>query len=227
MRDRKLCWLILSVLVAALMFPPIINFILTLYSPPNIIVIGNPETWLSFFGNYFGGVISTIGAFVILMYTIRNSRQEQKLEHFHREALDKIQDIANRSQQFKTSDFICISTYEDIRQHQHEELSRLQASYDKYSGLFYSAKILYSDEPEANQFLSAYTNLMLKCLDCLKAQINVLSSYNNSDIACRLHTMDYAEKITNFSTENQIVMQLAEDYLKKLQKTYVQQSNQI
>lgn len=59
-----------------LLFPVLINF--AVFSAKLPWVFGNADNWLSFWGNYTGGIISAIVAFIVTFLQIRNQRIIEK-----------------------------------------------------------------------------------------------------------------------------------------------------
>ena len=55
--------------------PILINFILGIYTPYDLYVVGEAENWLGFYGSYIGAIIASGVAYVILWHTIEDNKK--------------------------------------------------------------------------------------------------------------------------------------------------------
>lgn len=71
----------LVILLIVFLLPILINFIVGLKQLNNITVVGNPSTWIGFYGSYIGGVLTATIGFLTLLKTSNDNRRELQISY--------------------------------------------------------------------------------------------------------------------------------------------------
>ena len=181
--------------IALIVTPFVCNILIGLKKPNNIAVVGQPTDWLSFYGCYIGSVISTIGAFVVLSITIKDSDEKFKQqlrysqnrleqEFRHKEILVTVDDLVDRVASFNPEEIIRISKIAKPTQQQlQEELSYLESLRKKYKALGFSATLLYdgSNNTSEAQLLEIHSKLVTDVMGLIKETYLLLSKHLNDE----------------------------------------------
>lgn len=220
-------WHIICVILFVLfVIPVLLNFFLGIPRLRNVYVVGSSTDWLAFYAAYYGSLITASISFVVLYFSLVESRREHELACDHEEVLEIMRDLSNRFAQFTPSEIIDLGANYTIANSTgqfdymvSEELSRLQKCDDKYRALKFSAAIMYgSDCEQLNEkcrvFLDSYVELMSEVIQIVENVIVVYSRCGQSDM-CSLHAQleEYSRQIDAVSRKNYEVWKLAMVYV--------------
>lgn len=192
MEKRKL---IIKVIIALILAPFVCNLLLGFNHPDNIDVVGRPEDWLQFYGSYLGAVITTIGTFVVLSLTIKDSDEKFKQqlrysqnrleqEFRHKEILVTVDDLIDRIASFNPEEIIRIGKIANPSKKQlQEELSYLESLRKKYKGLGFSATLLYDGKNNVfeTQLLEVHSKLITDVIELIKETYLLISKHLNDE----------------------------------------------
>lgn len=157
-----------------LAIPPILNFILGQNTPNNIGVIGNPETWLGFYGSYLGGVITALIGFYTIYRSERVSALQMEIER-KREEIGHLEDrLAECVSLFDFSKVGIVSLYLPNSSKFNDVLAELNDYHNKVTTTANAWSTIYGDSdcPYIKEFQNSYVD----CWDALTKQINQVSS---------------------------------------------------
>lgn len=132
---------IISSIIIILVVPLILNLIIGI--PALDIVIADDKTWLTFWGNYLGAIISGFIAFVILYLTIQ-ANQKQQLNVFQNDEKWKLKNaIAERLPHFNYSRLLLLKSDLDGSVDVGYEKAKIDSMYSQISDDFNSFSLLY------------------------------------------------------------------------------------
>lgn len=195
-------------------------------------IIGNEETWLTFWGGYLGSVIAVIVPFVILWKEIQFNKQEADKERKYQDVIRIKNDIAERISTVNFS--LIIKSMLDTEIIPADEIQRLQNINENFIKLANMAKILYgySRKEEERKFCEGYCNSLEKAIDVSNKIITTLSSMPPNK---KLNEKDYTkfidflgcmkkdyDSVVNFFRDN--VYPTAINYIQSIEKEYVELS---
>ncbi len=218
----------IGLLIVAIVLPLLCNFLIGIPRLPNISVVGEATDWLSFYGSYIGSVIATLGSFIILYRTIKNSRHQQKLDLNHKEILALREELADRfgkycilSELIKLKKFVSPTPEMLVC-----EATNLQPIRDKYYGLSYSADFLYGkgDRNEERTFYKGYKELMNDTIGLIDELI-IFYSKGKWDEDSQSTLQKFSIEINNLVSKNRKVQEDAYKYLEARIKEFRQQQN--
>ena len=203
--------------VLAIIAPFVCNFFIGIPHLPNTYVVGEATDWLVFYGSYIGSTISTLGAFIILYITIKNSTHRQELELRHKEILVIREDLANRFGKYCVSELVRLNSFDHPTQEKLvNEATYLQIMRDKYRGLAYSATFLYANGHNYEElFFEKYEDLVnetVKLIDELM-KFYSLGTWNEERQSKMLL---YAQRIDFLSSKNDEVHEIAYKFYSSL-----------
>lgn len=159
-----------SIIIVA---PILINFVLGIYTPCNLYVVGDVENWIGFFGSYLGGVITAGVAYIILWHTIEYNKK-MALRSFKKEELFREQKmLAEQISNMKFYSIGYISMFISQKDMYHSEILRLNAMFDKMIILYNSFKLLYENSTEIS--LVEYKLKYDECVELMRDDINEMS----------------------------------------------------
>jgi hypothetical protein len=150
--------------------PIVINFVIGIYTPYDLYVVGNAENWLSFYGSYFGGVITAGVAYLILWHTIKENNKVA-LRSLKKEELYKQQEMmAEHISNFNFYSIAYISMFVSQKDMYYPEILRLNSMFDKMTILSNSFNLLYENSIDKN--LVAYKVKYKECVVLMRDDIN-------------------------------------------------------
>lgn len=213
--------------VVAITLPIVCNLFIQCNSPNCIHVIGEQTDWLSFFGGYLGSVFASLASFVILFYTLKESRRESELEMRHKEILMNIDDMSKRFAEYNVTDIIRLGVQvRPTKEKIGEEITRLQILHEKFQSLYFSGKLWYGHPKlEAEKlFYEEYTELLFDTIQLTKQLILFYSTLTNDefylDDNCKEKMMDFAKVVENLTKRKEDVFLLADSYLQDTIKDF-------
>lgn len=172
------------------MFPLVLGYLLPMQRPCLFPDFGDGGQWFNFWAAYAGGVISCGTSYYILYVTIRNSREERKIE-FKREDFNYYtRDIAERFSQIFPAEIIRLDRMANIKdeslrvQTAREEMFYLQEKYAKYNGLINSATVIYGNMRNdiCKRFLKNHNEYLQEVNKITQKFIVSLSILSNQDL---------------------------------------------
>lgn len=153
--------------------PMLINFIVGLKQLNNITVVGEPSTWIGFYGSYIGGVLTAIIGFLTLLKTSNDNRRELQISYQEKVVASLEQTLSQCVSLFDFSRLGIVSMYLNDKAKYDEVLHELDMYYCHVTTTANAWGVLYSgrEEKEIQDFQSIY----FQCLTDLTHYINEIT----------------------------------------------------
>lgn len=103
-KSARWCWL----LIGAIIVVPVFVFVLTLIPQPWEAYLTSDPTWLSFFGSYYGAVLTCGISFYILLKTIKSSQLQKEYEIRNEQLRLFVTDMVDAISIITDNDLICV-----------------------------------------------------------------------------------------------------------------------
>ena len=113
----------------AALLPVLLNAIIGLNHPHNIMVVGDPSTWINFYGSYIGGVLTAIIGFLTLWQTSKENRKALQVSYQENTVKSLEQTLAQCVSLFDFSRLGVISMYLDNQAKYDDVLQKLDDYY--------------------------------------------------------------------------------------------------
>ena len=181
MKKRYFCFFPLLVIP-----PVVLAYILNWTTPGSCSIAGEPKDWISFWGNYSGGIFSGLISFIIIYLTLNDNHKETTriLEHNHNENQGLIQ--ANKDENTRI-----------ISQNHAENQELIRANKEE------TDKILKHNQEENEKMRDANSEV---------ANNSIEANHRENEHSIRANTIDTCRVLQDNQTENRRQREYA-DYL--------------
>lgn len=157
----------------AALLPVLLNAIIGLNHPHNIMVVGDPSTWINFYGSYIGGVLTAIIGFLALLKETKENRRELQVSYQEKVVASLEQTLSQCVSLFDFSRLGIISMYLNDKSKYDAVLHDLDMYYYHVTTTANAWGVLYSgrEEKEIQEFQSVYH----QCVTDLTHYINKIT----------------------------------------------------
>ncbi len=193
-------------------------------------IIGNDETWLTFWGSYLGNIIAVVVPFVILWKEIKFNKLEANKERKYQEIVRIKTDLSEKVSAVNFS--LIIKSMLDTDIVPQKEIQRLQDLNESFIKLTNIVKMLYgySRREEEKKFSQGYCKSLERAITISNRLITVLSSMPQNEklnkenyfrfIECRTCLKQDYDSMVEYFRDN--VYPTAINYIQSVEKEYVE-----
>ncbi|SEA17294.1 hypothetical protein SAMN05444145_10249 [Alistipes timonensis JC136] len=150
---------VILVAILSILIPIGLNYILNQETPCKITVVGEGKDWLSFYGSYIGGVLTSLISFTILLFTINHNKNSQQII-LQEQSLSQLKhDLATRISQLNFSRIGIVSLVLIDTERCKEENLKLDDFHQELTREFNAFNLVYenSRDHHISTFMRAYT----------------------------------------------------------------------
>lgn len=215
--------MILKRLVIALFFlasPIIINWLIGLTSPIEVVIQGKGSDWIAFWGSYMGGTISSFAAFYILYQNRIDARKERGYTNKKERLKDLEKELANH---IATLDYHTIFQFisypnksTELAKQEIERLNGLSAKIKNIANCF---QLRYPEEAlsiDGQSYSAKYTSTVQEIHNTLTLATNLLYNYPTLEDYKKIETIEAIQEVPPRHLDKS---KLSKDDLKIIKRT--------
>lgn len=219
----KTCKLILYIVGVIIFIPVVINFICQTITP--IKAIGDSTVWISFFGSYFGGIITSLITLFVLFTTMRKDEEKKEYEIHHEMYVQFCNDIGELCSSINIDRLafllatVKMTSYEnlsvvfrEISSIERDMLNAYNCFFVKYGHLPHNSKDEFVD-----QYLYYATTIRNNIDNILIAYSDIQSNSYGKNIMIA-ETPHFCEIASNCCKNLELLGDISTDLLKKAMK---------
>lgn len=214
---KRIFWVGIGVTISIVCLPILVNFIVGSKSPFNVIINGEINDWIAFYGNYTGSIITSLISFIILYATIKSTQREAMINR-------KKQDIDNLSKHLEEiisivnfSRLANISLFYKNKFMCENEILNLDSLGDEIIRKNDMVHLFYERETKNNLHIKEYIEMFDICANEMNKQIKIMVSLIRE---LNKEELDFARQphIENISAQINQLKNYTENYTKPLYK---------
>ena len=200
---KRCKWICFFILIACM--PMLINFIVGLKQLNNITVVGEPSTWIGFYGSYIGGVLTAIIGFLTLLKETKENRRVLQISYQEKIVASLEQTLAQCVSLFDFSRLGIVSMYLNDKSKYDEVLHDLDMYNYHITTTANAWGVLYAgcEEKEIQDFQSVY----YQCVKDLTHYINQMT-----ELIVQLKNENKEEDMKNIIMQLKAVLDKRNDY---------------
>lgn len=204
--------ILLFLIIMAIVFPAVINIVVGLNHPHNITVVGEPSTWIGFYGSYIGGVLTAIIGFLTLLKTSNDNRRELQVSYQEKVVASLEQTLSQCVSLFDFSRLGIVSMYLNDKSKYDAVLHDLDMYYYHVTTTANAWGVLYAGREE--KVIQEFQSIYHQCVTDLTHYINQITEL--------IVQLKYDKKEETESTLQKIeeVLSKRNDYDKLLQSLF-------